>query len=384
MSQTVEEFLQSLQGKLNFDNSPITIVLAAGHGKRIKSETSKMLHEIWGEPTSVRVIQAAAKGLDSTNTISVVGIKAEEVAEAIGESENGMFAYQKEQLGTGHAALVALDLIKAKENIGDIYIFPGDMGLLTFDVVTDFQKAFEKSGAGMMILTGIYGGDSLENHYGRIIRVPQNDIDGNSAGDDYLKVIEIKEYKDILVINDDYVLDYNGKKYKYTKDELLNINEYNSGVYACKYNYINHHIREIGTDNAQGEVYITDLISKFNKSNIAVDAHPSLTNEAVMGFNTKSVLYKMNDIYRDNVYELLKDTITFEDRNDFFIADEVVEQLLELEEEYGILNIFIGKGAFIGSNVTLSRNVTIERNCVLVAEITLGENTLVNQNCVIE
>ena len=207
MSQSVEEFLQDLQGQLNFDNSPITIVLAAGHGKRIKSDTSKMLHEIWGVPTSVRVINAAAKGLNSTNTISVVGIKAEEVADAIGYRANGMFAHQAEQLGTGHAAMVALDLIEAKENIGDIYIFPGDMGLLTPEVVTDFQKAFDASGAGMMILTGVYSGDPKENHYGRIVRVPATDIDGNSSEADYRKVIEIKEYKDILVIDGDYILD---------------------------------------------------------------------------------------------------------------------------------------------------------------------------------
>ncbi len=384
MSQSVEEFLQGLQGELKYDNSPITIVLAAGHGKRIKSNTSKMLHEIWGKPTATRVINAAARGLNSENTIAVVGIKARQVAEAIGTSGQGMFAYQEEQLGTGHAAMVALDKIDAGKNIGDIYIFPGDMGLLSPEVVSDFKNAFEKSGAGMMILTGVYKGDPMENHYGRIVRVPATDIEGKPAGNDQNKVIEIKEYKDILTVDSDYVLTYNGNKYKFTREELLNIKEYNSGVYACKYEPVNHHIRKIGTDNAQGEVYITDLITKFNANNIAVDAHPSLTNEAVMGFNTKSVLYEMNEIYRDNVYEKLKDMITFEDKTDFFLADEVVEQLLEMEKKHRVLDIYIGKGVYIGEEVTLSRNVVIERNCVLTADITLGEGTFVNQNSVIE
>jgi len=384
MSQSVEEFLQSLQGQLTYDNSPVTIVLAAGHGKRIKSDTSKMLHEIWGEPTALRVINAAVRGLDSNNTISVVGIKAREVAEAIGVREKGLFAYQKEQLGTGHAAMVALDLIEKNKNIGDIYIFPGDMGLLTEEVVRDFREAFEKSRSGMMILTGVYKGDPQENHYGRIVRVPEKDVAGNPSNQDFGKVIEIKEYKDILAIEGDYQLEYNGKKYTFSKKEMLAINEYNSGVYACKFDYINDHIRKIGTDNAQGEVYITDLIKKYNDNNIAVAAHPALTNEAVMGFNTKSVLYEMNEIYRAKVYDKLKDIITFEDKDDFFLADEVVEQILDMEKEHGILDIFIGKGAFIGSNVKLSPNVTIERNCILVADITLGEYSLVNQNSVIE
>jgi bifunctional UDP-N-acetylglucosamine pyrophosphorylase/glucosamine-1-phosphate N-acetyltransferase len=313
-----------------------------------------------------------------------VGIKASEVAEAIGVREKGLFAYQKEQLGTGHAAMVALDLIEKNKNIGDIYIFPGDMGLLTEEVVRDFREAFEKSQSGMMILTGVYKGDPQENHYGRIVRVPEKDVAGNPSNQDFGKVIEIKEYKDILAIDGDYQLEYNGKKYTFSKKEMLAINEYNSGVYACKSDYINDHIRKIGTDNAQGEVYITDLIKKYNDNNIAVAAHPALTNEAVMGFNTKSVLYEMNEIYREKVYEKLKDIITFEDKNDFFLADEVVEQILDMEKEHGILDIFIGKGAFIGSNVKLSPNVTIERNCILVADITLGEYSLVNQNSVIE
>jgi len=235
-----------------------------------------------------------------------------------------------------------------------------------------------------MILTGVYEGDPMDNHYGRIVRVPATDMDGNPAGNDHKKVIEIKEYKDILTIDGDYILEYNGKKYKYSRDELLHIDEYNSGVYACKFAPVNHHIRKIGTDNAQGEVYITDLITKFNANDIAVDAHPSLTNEAVMGFNTKSVLYEMNEIYRSKVYEKLKDMVTFEDQTDFFLADEVVEQLLEMEKKHRVLDIYIGKGVYVGEEVTLSRNVVIERNCILTADMTLGEGTFVNQNSVIE
>ncbi|MBN2279557.1 MAG: NTP transferase domain-containing protein [Candidatus Marinimicrobia bacterium] len=384
MSPSVEEFLQDLQGQLNYDHSPIAIVLAAGHGKRIKSNISKMLHEIWGVPTSVRVIKAATKGLRSNNYIAVVGIKAMEVADAIGGAPSGLFAYQAEQLGTGHAARVALDLIDSAKNVGDIYIFPGDMGLLTEAVVTDFQKAFDRSGCGMMILTGIYDGDPMENHYGRIVRVPATDIEGRPSDNDYDKVIEIKEYKDLLAITGDYLLEFNGRRYRYTKEELLAIKEYNSGVYACQFDPINKHIRDIGTDNAQGEIYITDLIKKFNDEGIAVNAHPALVNEAVMGFNTKSVLYDMNNIYRAAIYEKLKDLITFEDKDDFFIADEVVEQLLEMAEEHTVLDIYIGKGVYIGPEVKLSRFVTIERNCILTANMTLGEEAFVNQNSVIE
>ena len=83
----------------------IPVVLAAGHGKRIKSSTSKMLHEVWGKPSIVRVVDACRRGLDSPRQVVVVGIKALDVARAVADNGDGdvAFAFQPEQNGTGHA-----------------------------------------------------------------------------------------------------------------------------------------------------------------------------------------------------------------------------------------------------------------------------------------
>ena len=72
--------LSALDSPLRDDPPRVGMVLAAGHGTRIRSETSKMLHEIWGRPTVERVADAVSRGLDSPNQILVVGIKAEQVA----------------------------------------------------------------------------------------------------------------------------------------------------------------------------------------------------------------------------------------------------------------------------------------------------------------
>ncbi len=71
------EFLKGLSDDIDDSGAPVAIILAAGHGKRIKSERSKMLHEIWGKATVVRVANVVSETLQSKNQIIVVGIKAQ-------------------------------------------------------------------------------------------------------------------------------------------------------------------------------------------------------------------------------------------------------------------------------------------------------------------
>ena len=90
----------------------VAIVLAAGHGKRIKSQTSKMLHKIWEIPTVERVYNACRLGIENINSVIVVGIKALDVMDVIGTRESNKFAFQEVQNGTGHAVQVALKEIE--------------------------------------------------------------------------------------------------------------------------------------------------------------------------------------------------------------------------------------------------------------------------------
>jgi len=374
--------LGELSNSLEDNGQPVAIILAAGHGKRIKSERSKMLHEIWGVPTVVRVAESAAKGLGSENQVIIVGIKANEVAETAGKAPHRMFVLQKEQKGTGDAAREALNALAGYKNINDLFILPGDMGLITAEVIAVFKNGFKVSKCGMKILTGIYHGDSSENTYGRIIRVPAKDKDGHSSGEDSGKVIEIKEHKDILAIPDgySYIMDYNGRSYSFSKDDLLKIDEYNTGIYAVKYEYLKKHISDITSDNVQGELYLTDIISIFNKNGITVGADPVDDDNAVIGFNVKSVLKEMDGIYRKKVYEQLRDIIVIEDEDNFFIADEVVEQILELDKQYPSLDINLQKGVHLSKGVKLSRGVSIWTNTNIRGNIEIGEGTIIQDN----
>jgi bifunctional UDP-N-acetylglucosamine pyrophosphorylase/glucosamine-1-phosphate N-acetyltransferase len=272
----------------------LAIILAAGHGKRLKSEKSKMLHTILGVPTVERVYNACKEGIEDIYTIIVVGIKADDVMKHLGKREKTQYAYQQVQHGTGHAVQVALEGLKNIPDDTIVYILPGDMGLIDSETVKQFRKDFIKSNADMIVLTGLYEGKSEDNYYGRIIR----------AKDESKNVIQIMEHKDILALPDDkpFTVSYKGKEYSYTKDELINNNEYNSSVFAFKYGKLAELIGKLKSNNVQSEIYLTDLIALFNEKGYTVAAASPDKNYVVMGFNTQEVLKEMNEIAR-NTYQ---------------------------------------------------------------------------------
>ena len=381
-NQEIETHLENLSSDIDPTPDSLAIVLAAGHGKRIKSETSKMLHEIWGMPTVVRVANAAKHGLRSDNQIIVVGIKAKDVAETSGKEVNRRFAFQAEQNGTGHAVKIALEAIPNGSYSGDIYIFPGDMGLLSVEAVQKFKDAYHNNPCDMMILTGVFEGAASDNYYGRVLRVPAEDINGQSAGDNFSKVIEIKEQKDILALelNETYRVNYKGRTYGFTKEKLVDLREFNTGVYAFKADKIIACINKLSTDNVQGELYLTDLIRIFNENDLTVQASEAVDNRTVLGFNVKSVLKEMESYARESVYEKLKDIITIVDEDDFFIADEVVEQIIELDKKSGPLDISVGKGAWIDKGVQLNKRIKIGNHAELSGRVILGEGVRIHEN----
>jgi bifunctional UDP-N-acetylglucosamine pyrophosphorylase/glucosamine-1-phosphate N-acetyltransferase len=377
--EKIYELINNQNSKFDYSKKETVVILAAGHGKRIKSKTSKMLHKIWGKPTVERVAEASCAGLGNANSIIVVGIKAEDVIQTISPKPHTIFAYQEEQKGTGHAVQIAIAKIE-NDYDGTVYILPGDMGLIDSKTIADFKRSFINSKADMMVLTGLYNGDPQNNSYGRIVRVKKFDVDGNPSGDDFGKVIEIIEHKDILNLTDDYITTFKNKKYSFTKEELINNNEFNSGVYAVDYKQMKKLLSEIDSNNAQGEIYITDLISIFNKNGLTVRAVNPHDQHVLMGFNNKSVLLEMENIARKQTYELIKDIIEIEAPDDFFIHDDVVKDIIELDKKGRPLDIKLGKGVYLGKGVKINYNLTLSKNVYLNGNIIFGENVSIAEN----
>ncbi len=380
--QEILNIAEKLSSPLNYNVHEIAVILAAGHGKRIKSQKSKMLHKIWGIPTVERVFNACRNGSHDINIILVVGIKATDVMEVVGKREATGFAYQATQNGTGHAVQVALEKIDEKLFDGVVYVLPGDMGLIDSATMKRFRSEFTKTNSDMMVLTGIFEGNPEDNSYGRIIRVKEKDDSGNSSGKDFGKVIEIMENKDILSLpeNTPYQVKYNKRNYSYTKKELIENNEFNSGVYAFKYKKLVELIYSISSNNVQNEIYITDLISLFNNKGYSVTAISPLEQHVVMGFNNKSVLKEMEAVARKKVYEKLKDIIEIDDPEDFFIDESVVGDIIEMDKKNIPLDISLGKGVHIDKGVKLNYNLSLGKNVFVSGKVNFGKNVTVLQN----
>ncbi len=378
----VRAHLAGLSDAFTDAHSPAAIILAAGQGQRIKSRRSKMLHHIWGVPTVVRVARAAALGLGSPNQAVVVGIKAVEVAEALGGLPGRVFAYQAEQKGTGHAVREALTAVAAAGTDRDMYVFPGDMGLIDTPTVRSFRETFADSGAHMLVMVGTYTGDPAENYYGRILRVPDNDDAGTPSGDLTGKIIQIIEYKDIAALDPDkpYTVSFRDRSYSFSRERLLGLREYNSGLYAFRGTHLASLIDRLGYENVQGEMYLTDLIYLFNREGLSVAGVPPLRQETLLGFNDKAVLRQMHAIARDEVHEKLNKIISIADKDDFFIAEDVVEHLLELDRAGEASDIGIGAGVWLGAGARLAEGVHIERGARLEGNVILGKGVFVGES----
>jgi bifunctional UDP-N-acetylglucosamine pyrophosphorylase/glucosamine-1-phosphate N-acetyltransferase len=368
-SKVIREALASFSGQLNLKDRAIGIVLAAGHGKRIKSETSKMLHQIWGVPTVQRVSQAIRVGLGTDNLIIVTGVKAVEVASAVGPRPHTVYAYQDDQRGTGHAVQAAMELLDGRRFSGSILVSAGDLGLLNAATVRSLRKTFERERADMAVLTGMYEGDPMKNSFGRIIRAPNGSPHRG-------KILGIVEFKDILKMRPKsrWTFRYNGREYHFTREELLETREFNAGVFIYRAAPLRKYLYQIGSDNVQGEIYLTDLIKIFVDHGLTVAAHVAEDNEVSLGFNDKTVLKQMEAIARRHVYDRLRDIITIRDEDNFFIAEEVVDDLVRMDRKGKPLDILVETGARIHKGAQLNYGVVIGRDAVIDGNVIFGRN----------
>ena len=366
---TVREVLADLSGSLDLSKPYVSVVLAAGHGKRIKSETSKMLHQIWGVPTVERVSQAARAGTGSDNLIIVVGVKAAQVASAVGRKPGTVFAYQHEQKGTGHAVQVALEALGRRRYAGHVFATHGDVGLLTGQTVKRLVAACDRGDWDMGVLTAMYEGSPETNYYGRIVRIPEHSPDGGG-------VLGIVEAKEIAKARPDrpWVFRYNGREYQYTRQELFETPEFNAGVYVWRAAALRKFIHSLDTTNVQGEVHLTDILKIFVDNGLRVGAHVAADVSVSLGFNNKTVLRQMEGIARRRVYDRLRDIIAITDEERFFIAEDVVEGIVRMDRKGKPLDIVIGEDAAIHSGVKLNYGVVIGRGAVVEGDVRLGRN----------
>ncbi len=199
------------------------VLLAAGEGKRMESDTPKVLHHLRGE-SLIRLVVDSAKTVNPEKIVVVVGHGAKMVKEELKSEKSLSFVLQKEQLGTAHAVKQAGPELKSF--CGSVFILCGDVPLTKPATLAKMLKAHIEGNASITLLSV----DMDEPAgYGRIIR----DSSGN--------VLQNIEDKD-------------------ANNEQKKIKEINGGIYVFDSEFLFGLLGEVSRDNAQGEEYLPDLI----------------------------------------------------------------------------------------------------------------------------
>ncbi|MGE0155513.1 MAG: bifunctional UDP-N-acetylglucosamine diphosphorylase/glucosamine-1-phosphate N-acetyltransferase GlmU [Geobacter sp.] len=316
------------------------LILAAGKGTRMKSDLIKVLHEVAGQPMVCWPL-AAAREAGAEEMVVVVGHQAEQVQRVLSGEAGLRIALQEEQLGTGHA--VACGLPALSGNSTTVLILCGDTPLLTGVTLQRLALTHHSSKAAVTVLTAKLADPS---GYGRIVR--------DSAG----RVQRIVEQKDA------------------TPDEAA-INEVNSGIYCMELDFLQAHIGSLGSDNAQNEYYLTDLVAVAVAEQRGCAAVVADDTQEIMGVNDRAQLAQAARLLRERINtRLMQDGVTLIDPDCTYIdAGVVIGADTEIWPGCVVRGkTVIGKGCLLESNVqvcdcTLGNKVHLKSGSVLAEAV---------------
>ncbi|HLW54013.1 MAG TPA: bifunctional UDP-N-acetylglucosamine diphosphorylase/glucosamine-1-phosphate N-acetyltransferase GlmU [Candidatus Angelobacter sp.] len=248
------------QQKMNKAPSFAIVIMAAGKGTRLKSRRAKVLHEIGGRPLLAHVVAAALEVARPQDIFVIIGHQAEAVRAALGPI-GVQFVEQREQRGTGHAIMSARSQV---ERYDDILVLSGDVPLIRPETVRSVRDFHLARKAAMTILTAEPRDPA---GYGRMVR----------AGGD--KVKAIVEQKDLSKSQE-------------------KIREINSGIYAFATKPLFAHIDKLKANNAQGELYLTDMAALLVGAKATVLAMKAKDSSEVVGANTIAELSALDATLR--------------------------------------------------------------------------------------
>ncbi|MEV8046277.1 bifunctional UDP-N-acetylglucosamine diphosphorylase/glucosamine-1-phosphate N-acetyltransferase GlmU [Streptomyces griseoluteus] len=302
------------------------VVLAAGEGTRMKSATPKVLHQICGRSLVGHVL-AASRELDPAELVVVVGHAREQVAAHLAEIDPEVrTAVQEQQNGTGHAVRMALEELGGPVD-GTVVVVCGDTPLLTADTLAALTGTHQADGNAVTVLTAEVPDAT---GYGRIVR------DGASGA-----VTAIVEHKDAT-------------------DEQRAIAEINSGVFAFDGRLLADALKQVRTDNSQGEEYLTDVLGILRAAGHRVGASVAGDHREIAGINNRVQLSEARRTLNDRLLTaamldgvtVVDPATTWVDVTVGFGRDAVVHPGTQLT---GATRI--GEGAEVGPNSRLNDTV---------------------------
>ena len=290
------------------------IILAAGKGTRMHSNTPKVLHQIGGKPILGHVIDCA-KALNPHKIIVVYGYGGEIVRDAFSH-EKIIWVNQAEQLGTGHAVQQAIPFL---DEHAETLVLLGDVPLVD---VTACKALIAQANNKLAILSF---NKTDPTGYGRIVR------------NDKQNVVAIVEHKDAT-------------------EAQLNIVEVNTGIMAMPNVHLTQWLSQLTNNNAQGEYYLTDIVALAVKQGVDVVSEITDDEWSVTGINSKIDLSAIERVYQTRIAQkLLQQGVTLRDPTRLDIRGLLT---CGKDVEIDINCVFEGR-------VTLGDNVKIAPNCVI-------------------
>jgi bifunctional UDP-N-acetylglucosamine pyrophosphorylase / glucosamine-1-phosphate N-acetyltransferase len=312
------------------------IILAAGLGTRMKSATVKVLHRAAGRPIIDYVVDLATQ-ISGKPPVVIIGHQRQAVQKWLGD--RARYAVQEEQLGTGHAVLQAAKILE-KGGARNILILSGDVPLTRAETLQRLIEEHERSKNALTLLTMKLPDPAM---YGRIVR--------DSSG----AVVKIVEAKD-------------------AGDAEKKVDEVNAGIYVFGNEHLFDNLRKLSSHNAQGEYYLTDLLSMLRKSGKRVGAMIVDDPVEALGVNSRSELATVEEaIQRRVVEKLMRDGVTF--RNP---ATVVIDSMVS-----------IGADTVVYPFVTLEGTTKVGRECVIepgvhLHNVTVGDHVHLKSGSVAE
>ena len=302
------------------------VILAAGKGTRMKSGVVKVLHPAAGRPMIAWPVDAA-RAAGASPVVLVVGHQAEAVQTAFHGAADIRTALQAEQLGTGHAVACARDGLAGFN--GTVLILCGDTPLLRVETLQGLIAFHREQGASLTVLTA-----TVDNPhgYGRVIR--------DAAG----RVLRIVEQKDA------------------TPEERA-ICEINSGIYCMEAGFLFTNIGSLGSDNAQQEFYLTDLVAIAADKGLGCLGHRTDDADEIMGVNDRAQLAEASRILRRRInYDLMCAGVS----------------LVDPEHTYIDHGVSVGPDTVIHPNCRISGSTTIGSGCTIEHGVTIDDCSIGN------
>ena len=309
-------------------DGPVAIILAAGHGKRMKSDKAKVLHEVCGRPMISYVVDAA-RAAGAKKIVVVVGFGADQVRAALGNEPDIVFATREKQLGTGDAVKACRPQLEGYT--GPAMILVGDEPLIRAEPLADLFNRQRTDGAACLLGTAIVPDPT---GFGRILR--------DTAGR-FMRIVEQRD----------------------CSPEEVRITEVNPSCYIFQLPGLWDALDKLGTTNAQGEYYLTDAPELLQQMGRKVVALPVLEANDILGVNTRQHLAQADALMQARILDqLMTNGVTVVAPLDTYVDGRAQ----------------IGADTIIYPFTVITGDVTVGKNCRLGPFTHLREGTVLEDD----